>query len=151
MTFVGDGPDLPMLERFTKEQGLSPHVRFAGSLKRPEVLSLLEHSDAMILPSRKEGLPRSIIEAFARGVPVIASAVGGVPELVLDGSTGFLLPKKNGQDMLAAKLEFLHAHPETLQMLGIQAYDYARREFDLKRMIRETIAVYESLIGPINA
>ena len=52
VTFVGDGPDLPMLERFTKEQGLSPHVRFAGSLKRPEVLSLLEHSDAMILPSR---------------------------------------------------------------------------------------------------
>jgi glycosyltransferase involved in cell wall biosynthesis len=89
---VGDGPDRGRLERLTGELGLAGRVRFLGARSRDEVLRVLYAADAAVLPSRWENFPHLVVEALAVGTPVIASAVGGVPELVREGENGLLVP-----------------------------------------------------------
>ena len=83
LTLVGSGRDQPELERQAAALGLGECVRFAGQLATPEaVRAELDRADLFVLPSRVEGLPRALIEAMARGMPCIATAVGGIPELL---------------------------------------------------------------------
>jgi glycosyltransferase involved in cell wall biosynthesis len=89
---AGDGPDLPAVRRQATERGLDGRVRFVGSLGRDDVLALFRAADASLLSSYWENFPHTVVEALAVGTPVIATAVGGVPELVRDGSNGLLVP-----------------------------------------------------------
>jgi glycosyltransferase involved in cell wall biosynthesis len=89
---AGDGPDLPAVRRQATERGLDGRVRFVGSLGRDDVLALFRAADASLLSSSWENFPHTVVEALAVGTPVIATAVGGVPELVRDGSNGLLVP-----------------------------------------------------------
>ena len=89
---AGDGPERGALERRAQELGLSPRVRLLGARPRDEVLLIFRAADAAILTSAWENLPHSVLEALAVGTPVIATAVGGVPEVVRDGVNGLLVP-----------------------------------------------------------
>ena len=89
---AGDGPDLGEVRRGASERGLDGRVRFVGSLDRDDVLALFRAADASVLPSSWENFPHTVVEALAVGTPVIATAVGGVPELVRDGENGLLVP-----------------------------------------------------------
>jgi len=89
---AGDGPERAMLERRAAEPDLAGRVRFAGALARDEVLTLFRAADAALLTSTWENLPHSVLEALAVGTPVVATAVGGVPEVVRDGANGLLVP-----------------------------------------------------------
>jgi glycosyltransferase involved in cell wall biosynthesis len=89
---VGDGPDRGQLERTSTELGLDDRVRFVGGRSREDVLRILSAADAAILSSRWENFPHLVVEALAVGTPVIATAVGGVPEIVHDGENGLLVP-----------------------------------------------------------
>ncbi|MFT7602260.1 MAG: colanic acid/amylovoran biosynthesis glycosyltransferase [Acidimicrobiales bacterium] len=91
LSFVGDGPNRASLEQRVAELGLGDLVHFAGAVPASAVRAWLEEADIFCLPSFAEGIPVSIMEAFAIGVPVVASAVGGIPELVVDGVTGRLV------------------------------------------------------------
>lgn len=91
LSFVGDGPSRALLEERVAALGLDHIVHFAGPIPASEVRSWLEQADIFCLPSFAEGIPVSIMEAFAIGVPVVASGVGGIPELVIDGVTGRLV------------------------------------------------------------
>ena len=85
LTIVGDGQYRPMLEATANRLGLADHVVFAGALPGPSaVKACLDEADLFVLPSLTEGLPRALIEAMARGLPCIASEVGGIPELLTD-------------------------------------------------------------------
>jgi glycosyltransferase involved in cell wall biosynthesis len=92
--FVGDGPDRARLERQAADLGLGPRVEFAGRRTRAEVVAILGDTDVLVAPSvptaqgKREGLPVVLIEALAAGVPVVASRLSGIPELVEDGVTG---------------------------------------------------------------
>ena len=90
LVLIGDGPQRQDLERRAAELGLSPRVQVLG--QRPDAARLLGGFDVFALTSRWEGLPRTLIEAMAAGVPVIATPVGGVPEIVRAGETGTLVP-----------------------------------------------------------
>jgi glycosyltransferase involved in cell wall biosynthesis len=92
LVIAGDGPERSALERRALELGLDARVRFLGSVPRENVLRLFRAADASVLPSAWENFPHTVVEALAVGCPVIATAVGGVPEVVREGENGLLVP-----------------------------------------------------------
>jgi glycosyltransferase involved in cell wall biosynthesis len=106
LVIAGDGPERPMLERLVAELGLNGSVRFLGSVPRQTVLRLFHAADASLLPSRWENFPHTVVESLAVGCPVIATSVGGVPEVVEDGVNGFLVPPGDAMALAHAILVF---------------------------------------------
>jgi len=120
LVVVGDGPDRAALEQRASELGLDGRVRFTGSRSREEVLRTLYAADAALLSSRWENFPHLVIEALAVGTPVIATAVGGVPEVVRDGENGLLVPSGDAA-ALAAAIRRLFAEPGLRDRLAAAA------------------------------
>lgn len=102
LTIAGDGPDRDGLERAVRGLGLDGRVTFLGPLPRERVLELFHAVDAALLSSTWENFPHSLVEALAAGAPVIATAVGGVPEVVRDGENGLLVPPADVAALAAA-------------------------------------------------
>jgi len=136
LRFVGDGPDLPKLQAQVARAGLQGCVEFLGRKTREEVIKLLRAVDVLVAPSvpsrdgRKEGIPVVLMEAMASGVPVIASRLSGIPELVEDGRDGLLVTPGRA-DELAAALERLALDPELQACLSQEGRKKIEREFDL--------------------
>ncbi|WDL95166.1 glycosyltransferase family 4 protein [Alicyclobacillus sp. ALC3] len=103
--FIGDGPDRVSLESLSMSLGLNERVRFLG--RRTDIPALLGQSDVVALPSLMENCPYSVIEAQVAGKVVIASAVGGVPEMIEHGKTGFLVPARDARALSATLLNVL--------------------------------------------
>lgn len=141
---VGDGELRPQVEKYVQEQGLEERVRLLG--ERSDVPGILAGSDIFVLSSRWEGLPYTIIEAMMAGLPVVSTKVGGVPELVEDGVTGFLVPPED-PPALAEALQVLLDDPELRRRVGQAGRDKALREFTLDCMLRKTERVYEGVLG----
>jgi len=106
LAIAGDGPDRPALERRVRELGLDGRARFLGSVSRESVLRLFRAADASVLSSSWENFPHTVVEALAVGTPVIATAVGGVPEVVRDGENGLLVPPDDPDALAAAIRRF---------------------------------------------
>jgi glycosyltransferase involved in cell wall biosynthesis len=102
LAIAGDGPDRDALERRARELGLDGRVRFLGNVSRDGVLRLFRAADASLLSSSWENFPHTVVEALAVGSPVIATAVGGVPEVVRDGENGLLVPPGDAEALAAA-------------------------------------------------
>lgn len=102
LAIAGEGPDRQALERRAHELGLDGRVTFLGSLPRERVLELFHAADASLLSSTWENFPHSVVEALAAGAPLIATAVGGVPEVVRDGENGLLVPAGDPDALAAA-------------------------------------------------
>jgi glycosyltransferase involved in cell wall biosynthesis len=94
------------LERRADDLGLDVRIRFLGSVPRDTVLRLFSAADASVLPSAWENFPHTVVEALAVGCPVIATAVGGVPEVVVDGENGLLVPAGDVKALAAAIARF---------------------------------------------
>lgn len=135
---VGDGPDRAALLRQAQQLQLDGSVRFHGMLPRREVAALLGEADLLAAPSvvsrdgRREGLPVVLIEALASGVPVVASRLSGIPELVVDGETGLLVPPGDAA-ALADALQRLIASPALREQLAEAGRAKVVRQFDLQR------------------
>jgi len=114
---VGDGPDRATDEAFVRDHGLDAAVRFLGAMPAERVLEVIDATDIVVMASRTEGMPRVILEAFARAVPVVAPQVGGIPEAVRDSETGLLVPPGDA-DALADALLRLIVDPELRRSLG---------------------------------
>jgi glycosyltransferase involved in cell wall biosynthesis len=136
---VGDGPDRPTLEEEIKALGLSEHVHLAG--ERHDVPELLAAADVFVLPSRSEGMPVSVLEAMAAGLPVVASRVGGVPELVADERTGILV-EPGDADALAAALVRLVGDPGLRRELGGAGRARVEERFDVDAFRRAHVELY---------
>ena len=104
---IGDGPDRARLERHAAELGLNGRVRFVGSVPRAEVLQAFAAAEALVISSDWENFPHAAVEALALGTPLIATAVGGVPEIVVDGVNGLLVPPGHPGALAAAIERFL--------------------------------------------
>ncbi|MBA2332563.1 MAG: glycosyltransferase family 4 protein [Actinobacteria bacterium] len=116
LLLAGDGPERASLERRAAELGLDRRARFLGALGRHDVLQLFRAADASVLSSAWENFPHTLVEALAVGTPVVATAVGGVPEIVRDGENGLLVPPDDPAALAAALRRFLE-DPELQQRL----------------------------------
>jgi N-acetyl-alpha-D-glucosaminyl L-malate synthase BshA len=105
LVMVGNGPDRPALERSVANQGLSDVVEFVG--ERHDLVALLSSADVFLLPSSQESFGMAALEAMACGTPVVASRVGGLPEVIEDGVTGFLCDEDDLESMAARGVELL--------------------------------------------
>ena len=111
LTVIGDGPDRDRLERHAHGAGLNGRVRFVGSLPRDEVLDALAGAEAAVLSSDWENFPHAAVESLAVGTPLVATAVGGVGEIVVDGVNGLLVPP-GSPEAFGQALERLLGSPE---------------------------------------
>jgi len=140
---VGDGELRDKVEKYVFENGLSEKVLLLG--EREDVPEILSNSDIFVLPSRWEGLPFTIIEAMMAGLPVVASKVGGVPELVDDGITGFLVPPGDHLS-LAQAIRKLVDDKNLREKMGKLGREKALKLFTVERMLEETARVYEEVL-----
>ncbi|MCK4413482.1 MAG: glycosyltransferase [Candidatus Eisenbacteria sp.] len=140
LLIAGDGPARRSLERHAEALGPRARVRFLGW--RTDSRAVIAALDLLIAPSLREGFGLGVLEAMARGVPVLATRVGGIPEIVIDGETGLLVPPADPR-ALAGGLGRLLADPALRTQLGAAGLDRARGYFSLERMADQTLAVYD--------
>jgi glycosyltransferase involved in cell wall biosynthesis len=142
--FVGDGPLRGEVEQLVEALGLQGAIKLVG--QRDDVSALLAQAACLLLASDYEGCPFSVLEAMAAGVPVVATSVGGVPELVEDGVTGRLVAAKSARALASAVSELLSA-PERAIAMGCAGRERVQAEFTLERMVRRITRVYEEVAG----
>jgi N-acetyl-alpha-D-glucosaminyl L-malate synthase BshA len=142
LVFVGDGPDRPAAEELVADLGLTRDVRFLG--KVDAVADLLRCADLFLLPSESESFGLAALEALACGVPVVASDVGGLPEVVVDGA-GVLVPRGDVRAMAARALELL-GDPARLQAARAAGLQVAAR-FSADRIVPMYEELYQRVLA----
>jgi glycosyltransferase involved in cell wall biosynthesis len=140
---VGDGPRRRDFEAYAERNGYRDRAIFTGF--RLDVPEILKEISVSVLPSLSEGLSNTLIESMAAGVPVIATRVGGNPEIVEDGVTGLLAPPRD-VGALAHAITMLLQNPERAEIMGKAGRDRIARAFSLDRAIDETQRLYVSLL-----
>ena len=140
---VGDGPDRVELERLIDELNIRDSVSMLG--RRDDMPSVYASLDVMVSSSRQEGLPMAILEGMASRLPVVATAVGEVPTVVLDGRTGVLVPAED-VDLLAAGILELLRDPAKRTRLGVAARQLIEEEYSAARMTADYLDVYAEAI-----
>ncbi len=140
---VGDSAYKRELERYAQSLGLDGHVVFTGF--RRDVPALLSEVAVSVQPSLSEGLSNVLLESMAAGVPVVATRVGGNPEVVVDGVTGLLVPPQDAGALADAICRLL-ANPELASRFGHAARGRVAEQFSLERMVRETEDFYLSAL-----
>jgi glycosyltransferase involved in cell wall biosynthesis len=144
LVLVGGGELRGQLETQVRSLGLSDAVVFAGV--RDDVPEILAALDLFVLPSRWEGLPLAVLEAMAARLPVVATAVGGVPEVVVDGLTGLLVPPGD-PPALAGALLSLARDAGRRRAMGQAGYERVREHFAMAQMARAMERLYEELLA----
>ena len=137
---VGDGPLRPVLERQAAELGIAQRVEFLGH--RDDVVALLAASDIFGFPSLMEAFPNAVMEAMAVGLPVVATNVGGIPELVRHEENGLLVPAGDDQAMAAAVLRLME-DPSAAAALGRAARATVAQTYSFEAMIRAFETLYD--------
>ena len=137
---AGEGELRPALERQIKDHHLEKHVLLAGF--RPDVLSLHKAFDIFVMSSVTEGLGTSLLDAMAAAKPVVATTAGGIPEVVVDGETGFLVPPRDHDAMAGAVVKLLK-HEVLRHSMGEAGRVRVRTTFSAERMVQETLRVYQ--------
>lgn len=146
---VGVGPRADTLRQQLARSGLSERVRLAGF--RDDVAEWLPGLDVYVHPALREGLGAAVLEAMSAGLPVVASAVGGLIDLIEPGRDGLLVPVRDAS-ALASALDALLGNPVLCARLGAAARERVRRDFTIQAMTRAYAALYrESVAGPVNA
>jgi glycosyltransferase involved in cell wall biosynthesis len=141
LLIVGDGPYRPRIESLIGELGLATHVTLTGF--RRDVAQILAVTDIFVLATDLwEGLPITILEAMASGVPVVASDVGGIREEIVHQQTGIVVPARNTRVLSQSLLELL-SDGEKARSMGERGRQRLDEYFTLERMGRETMAVYD--------
>ena len=144
LLLAGEGPERTVLERQAAAAGLAGRVHFAGRVD--PVAPVYRAADIVVQPSRAEGFGLVLAEAGGFGKPVVATRVGGIPEVVVDGETGLLVPKEDPA-ALAAALDRLVADPALRARLGQAARARCRARFDVRRMAEGFTDLYAELSG----
>lgn len=141
---VGDGPARDMLQTMSERMGISPWVVLAGCRRDiPRVLPLLH---GFVMPSLYEGFGIAILEAMASGKPVVATAVGGIPEFVKHGETGLLVEPGDPSALAEAMMRLLTERESALRM-GSRGRDFVRAHFGIATVVRRHEQVYETCLA----
>ncbi len=140
LTLVGDGPERPRIEAAVAAAGSAARVRFAGFQAEPA--SYLRDADVFVLCSAAEACPMALLQAMASGTPVLATRVGGVPEIVRHGVDGFLV-EPGRPDQLGAALGWIAADAPLRHAMGVSARSRVTERFGIERTVTDLLAVYE--------
>jgi L-malate glycosyltransferase len=144
LVIAGDGELKESLQQMTNSLGLNKQVVFAGYLQN--VHDLISSFDIFVLPSLHEALPLASAEAMAMRKPIVGTNVGGIPEQVLDGVTGFIVPPKDPAS-LAQSIDKLISDPELMAEFGKQGYHRYQEKFALAVMVQATVDIYEKVMA----
>jgi N-acetyl-alpha-D-glucosaminyl L-malate synthase BshA len=143
LLLIGDGPERPLIQQMVKDSNLGPDVHFLGEQDQLEPLFFC--TDLFLLPSEQESFGLTALEAMNCGVPVIATEIGGLPEVIVHGETGFLLPVGDVEGMAARAVELL-SDPVAQERFKIKARKRAEG-FDAEEIIPQYEAFYEEVLG----
>ena len=141
---AGDGPCLEDLKRLAGDLGVAGYINFLGEVR--DVPGLLAGARMFVLPSRSEGIPLTVLEAMARGLPVVATRVGGLPEVVDHGVTGLLVPTADPV-ALADAVVTIWNDPDLGDRMGRAGRRRTEKLFDVRRMVAQYEAMYRDGIG----
>ena len=142
LVIAGEGPERPALESAIQQQGLAGIVQLLGY--RPDVRELLPGLDVFVNSSISEGISLTVLEAMAAGLPVVATRVGGTPEVVVHGTTGLLVGARSDHDLAAALLE-LASSPERRSAMGTAGRRRLEEQFTIERMVDQYSREYTRL------
>jgi colanic acid/amylovoran biosynthesis glycosyltransferase len=142
LVLAGDGEMRAEVERMIAVYGISNQVRITGWISSQQVRDEILASSAMVLPSFAEGLPVVIMEAMALKRPVITTYVAGIPELVIAGENGWLVPAGSASDLTNALVEMLSASRQHLVEMGDAAYARVRQRHDIDTEARKLAALF---------
>ncbi len=136
--FVGDGPAKDYYLTLVSQLKQESRCIFIGSLSHSEVIKKMTSAYVTIVPSRSEAFGLVIIESMAVGTPVIGSKVGGIPEIIIDGSNGYIFPSEDHK-ALAGKLRLLFINPDLQETMGKQSRKDYCEKFEKKKVVREEV------------
>ncbi len=140
---VGDGPSKHDLQIIAEKFGIHKKVTFTGW--RDDVMDIIAIADIFVAPALTEGFPTMVLEAMSLSKPVVATAVGGIPEVIVDRETGLLVRPKKPM-LLAQAITFLLTNKDTAVHLGVSGRSRVEEEFELKKSIKTTRGIYSELV-----
>ena len=129
LTLAGDGPDRAWIESYARERGIADRVTITGYVSQERVRELLAESDVFVMASFAEGVPVVLMEAMTTGLPVVTTHIAGIPELVEDGVSGYLVPPGDSAS-LTSRVEALLGDPALRNRLGAAGRAKVLAEFD---------------------
>ena len=151
LTIVGEGPFRDSLQRIMQDAGLTDAVRFYGRATDDDLKKLYDSTEVFVLPSRKyqglimEGLGVVLLEAMSHGVPVIGSNVGGIPDIIVDGENGFLVPEQR-PDILAEKIVQLLSDDGLREQFRKNGLIRVREKFSWEKISKDFADVFEQVL-----
>jgi colanic acid/amylovoran biosynthesis glycosyltransferase len=149
---IGDGELRESLEQLIRDLKISDRVEILGWKKQEEVIKLMEESDIFLAPSvtakngDREGIPVVLMEALAMGMPVVSTLHSGIPELVLDGKSGFLVPEKD-VDILAQKLQCLLENKSLWRSMGQCGREFVEQHYDINKLNDRLVQIFQQVTG----
>jgi colanic acid/amylovoran biosynthesis glycosyltransferase len=148
---IGEGPLRTSLQNLIQDAGMKDKIKILGAMNQEEVRAYLEIAHIFILSSSTsidgdmEGIPVVLMEAQACGIPVVSTLHSGIPEVVLDGKSGFLVPERD-VDALSSKLEYLIQHPELWPEMGRCGRKFVEEKYDIKMLNSKLVRIYDALL-----
>jgi len=147
LEIIGDGPERSRLEAFSMEQRISNRVRFTGPMEQAEIPKALQKGDIFVLASFSEGRPNVLVEAMATGMPIVASNIDGVRELITDGTNGLLFDPRDSMQ-LAEQIRRLCENPELRSKLAHNARQYViENGLSWTQAAQHYASLYESAVS----
>ena len=148
---AGNGPLKSYLANLIVQLGAQKKIKLIGSVDRDEVRALMMNSDIFLLPSvtgsngDQEGIPVVLMEAMATGMPVISTYHSGIPELVENGKSGFLVPERD-VEALVDRLIYLIKNQEVWPSMGRAGREFVEKKYNIKKLIKRLVTIYQELI-----
>lgn len=146
LILLGSGPEDKIIKRVILENRSDKKIHLIGRRPHDEVVKWLKSSDLFVLPTYNEGLPNALLEAMACGLPVIASNVGGIPEVVTDGENGILIDAKN-IDALYQAIDYMLPNDNISKSMGNKGKELIENKFTWENNAKNMTDIYESLIS----
>jgi len=145
LVLLGDGPLLLGMKRLSRKLDIENSVQFEGHI--PMVKNFLQASDIFVLPSLQEGMPNALLEAMACGLPPVATRIGGVEDIIIEGENGILVKPGDAADLAAGLRKFLADH-DLLETIASKAQQTIRDHYTLESIVPRYLSLYKSLLTP---
>ena len=145
LLICGQGPLEAEIRSLVRESGVENHVRFLGL--RGDIPQIMNAADGFVMSSHLEGLPMVLLEASATGLPIVATSVGGNPEAVVDGKTGFIVQPGNVESLAAAMQRMMNLSASERNAMADAGRAHARERFDVESILGQWEKLYSELIG----